>query len=146
MVSRIGFGEQLSRQPAETGAERVARGQLAKSRTRPDQREVGDVHGPDRKNDQHAAPEQEQRRPDARDHVVLKRSDDCVKAGVDQDLLHMGEALEVSCVERIHLLLRLPNGRPGFESSDHRPVVAMSRIVGLCSSAENESGIHSSTS
>ena len=52
--------------------------------TRPDQHEVGDVHRPDRENEQHAAPEQEQRPPYAGDHVLLERGDDGVKPGVDR--------------------------------------------------------------
>ena len=73
--------------------------------------------------------EQEQRRRISRTRSSCKRADDGVEAGVDQDLFQRREAIQVARVERIELLLRLLDRGAGLQPPDHRPVVAVARVV-----------------
>ena len=123
------LGEELAGQAREAGAEGMAGRELAQARVRANQHEVCDIHGPDREHEQHATPQKKQRGPNLTNEVVVERRHHGVEAGVDEDLFHGWEALEVTGVERIHLLFRLLDRSPRLQPSNHRPVVAVPRIV-----------------
>ena len=125
------FGQQLARDAAEPGAERVPRRQLLHPRARAHEHQVGDVDGADQQHEHDAAPEQVQRAAQVAHEVVLQRHDDGVEAGVDQDLLELREAIEVARVQRVDLLARLLDGRARLQPRDVRPVVAVALVVRL---------------
>ena len=92
--------------------------QLLHARARPHEHQVGDVHGADEQDEHDTTPEQVQRAAKIPYEVLLERHDDRVEAGVDQDLLEIGEPIEVSRVQRVDLLARLLEGRARIQPSD----------------------------
>ena len=95
IVSSSRLGEQLPRDAAGTGAERVPGGQLLHAPAGAHQHEIGDVGGGNQQHEQHAAPQQMQRRAHVADDVRFERDERGVIAGVDEQRLERPGLLDV---------------------------------------------------
>jgi hypothetical protein len=107
----------------------VSRGQLPGASGGTDEHQIGDVDDADEQNEEYGAPEQIERAPDPADQVFLEGGRDTLEPGVGQDLFELREALHVARVERVELLLGLRGGRSTAEPPDHRPVIAVPRVI-----------------
>ena len=93
--------------------------------------EIRHVDDADEQDEERAAPHQIEDRLHVADEKVLHRRDDGVEPRVGEELGVLREALEVSGVDGVDLLLRLLHRRAGLEASDVAPVVAVALLVAL---------------
>jgi len=117
--------EQLTRHVPPRRPEGEPSRQLAQASAGPRERQVGDAHGPDQEHEQSASPQQDERPADVANHFLLEPDHTRVETVVDEDRLHLGKAVEVGGVQRVHLGLRLLARRSGLQARDHLPVVAV---------------------
>ena len=121
--------QDLPAERRQAGAKGQPRRHLLHARARSYEHEVGDIHRANQQNEEHAGPQEEQRAADFAHEVGLKRRRCRVESGIGQDFPEGGEALHVARIERVELLLRLRDRGPRLEPADHRPVVAVPRVV-----------------
>ena len=84
---------------------------------------------PNQKYEEDAAPQEMQHAADVTDELFLERHDYRSETGVDQQLSEPRKAFEGSRVQRLDLRLGLRERGVRFQSSDHLPRVAVTRVI-----------------
>ena len=124
-----GFGEQLSCEASHLAADRVTRGQLARSAGRSHDHQIREIDASDHEHEQDAAPQQIQRTLDVAYQIVLQQHGDGTEVRVFENLFELRHALVDGAVQRINLLLHQRNGDAISHAADHLPVVAVTPVV-----------------
>ena len=126
-----GLREQLPKDPAAAGADRVPRRDLLEAPAGPDESEVRHVHRGDEEHEQRRAPQQTQSRPHVAHEVGFERDDDRAVARVEQRRLQAAGALDVRRRQPVDLRLRLLQRGALRQPGDGVMVLAVAGILRL---------------
>ena len=132
------LGDELPDDARARRAERVTGGHLLEPSAGSDEREVRDVDRRNQQHEQHAAPEEVERRAHAAHHVGFERHEPRVIARVDKGRLQRTGTLEVPDGQRVDAGLRLRQRGAGREPRDLLVILAVPFVFGTLLGGERQ--------
>ena len=132
------LGDELTGDARAIRPERVARGELLQTPARAHEGKIRDVDRRNQQDEQHAAPQQLERRAHVAHHVGFERRELRVIARVDERLLQRTGPLEDHAVQGVDACLRLRQRGAGREPADLLVVLAVAGFFGTLLVGERE--------